>query len=107
MPLSPLGYGPCRCHVRALRRPWLDLTTDLRNCKRLHHGRLELPTAPSRNFTLRHRRSGPTRPPRVVKRQRSLGSVSPRTFATSFRMIETAAPVSSKQFTTTWFPFGP
>ncbi|KRX42131.1 hypothetical protein T05_8928 [Trichinella murrelli] len=52
----------------------------------------ELSTAPSRNSTLIHLRSGPTRPPRVVKRQRSWDSVSPRTSATSFRMKETFAP---------------
>ncbi|XP_003368248.1 conserved hypothetical protein [Trichinella spiralis] len=48
----------------------------------LASGRPELPTAPSRNSTLRHRRSGPPRPPRVVRRQRSWGPVSPRAFAT-------------------------
>ncbi|KRZ82615.1 hypothetical protein T08_8036 [Trichinella sp. T8] len=63
--------------------------------------RLEPSAAPSRNSTRRHRRSGPTRPPSVVKRQRSWGPVSPRTSATSFRMKETSAPVSKRQFTNT------
>ncbi|KRY64444.1 hypothetical protein T4B_8827 [Trichinella pseudospiralis] len=58
----------------------------------LAFSRSELSTAPSRNSTLLHRRSGPTWPPRVVKRQRSWGPVSPRTSATSFRMKETSAP---------------
>ncbi|KRX21520.1 hypothetical protein T07_3717 [Trichinella nelsoni] len=51
----------------------------------LASGRLGHPTAPSRNSTLRHRHSGPTRPPNVVKRQRSWGPVSPRNFATRLR----------------------
>ncbi|KRZ63411.1 hypothetical protein T02_7079 [Trichinella nativa] len=55
----------------------------------LVNGRPELSTATSRNSTLLHRRTGPTRPPRVVKRQRSWDPVSPRTSATSFRMKET------------------
>ncbi|KRY06837.1 hypothetical protein T12_7189 [Trichinella patagoniensis] len=67
----------------------------------------ELPTAPSQNSTLLHLHSGPTRPPRVVKRQRSWGPVSPRTSVTSFRMKETSAPLSKRQFTNTWFPSGP
>ncbi|KRY36447.1 hypothetical protein T01_7460 [Trichinella spiralis] len=67
----------------------------------LASGQLEPPTAPSRNSTLRHRHSGRTRPPNVVKRQHSWDPLSPRAFATSFRMKETAALVSSKQFTIT------
>ncbi|KRX61102.1 hypothetical protein T09_8207 [Trichinella sp. T9] len=63
--------------------------------------RPEPSTAPSRNSTLLHRRSGPTRPPRVVRRQRSWGPVSPRTSATSLRMKETSASVSKRQFTNT------
>ncbi|KRZ81272.1 hypothetical protein T08_3179 [Trichinella sp. T8] len=55
----------------------------------LVNGRPELSTAPSRNSTLLQRRTGPTRPPRVVKRQRSWDPVSLRTSATSFRMKET------------------